>query len=139
MAKQNPVPELSRFEDHDVLLATIKVTNAGDGLSNALSVEPQEFHLGDKVYVVLETVVKRVEHEPMKDAPNARQRVHVLKTESASIADGQSVAAMLDNTKRLLALRKEQQEEEKGQSKLPGTKISDEPNGKDPARSENFE
>jgi len=125
MAKPNPVPTLSRFEGRDVLAATIRVTNAGDGLSAALSVAPQEFTLHEKVYVVLETEVSRVSYEDMKDG-GASQRVHVLKTSTASIADGQVVAALLDETRRLLALKREADAAAKGVMTLPGTGVRDE-------------
>jgi hypothetical protein len=123
--RSNPVPELSRFENHDVLSSTISVTNAGDGLSAALSVDPAEYQLGDTVFVVLETRVAKVTYTPSKDSPEARIRVHTLKTEHASVVDGQTVAGLLADTKRKLAEKAEAEEEAKGVQKIPGTKVTD--------------
>lgn len=126
MAKTNPVPELSRFEGRDVLDATIAVTKAGDGLSKDLSVRPHEFSLHETVYVVLETSVSKVSYVDHPDNEEASRRVHTLVTRNASVVDGQAVAELLAETKRKLALKREQDEEAKGVMKLGGMAIADE-------------
>jgi len=122
--KKNPIPELSRFEDRDVLASTINVTKAGAGLSDALSVEPQEFHEGDTVYLVLQTTVTEVRHRGIKDI-DALERRHVLETVLGSIVDGQAVAKLLDETKRKLAIRREEEAEARGVTTLPGVGVRD--------------
>lgn len=124
--KKNPIAGLKRFEGRDVLASTIKVTNAGDGLSEALSVDPAEYELHDTVYVVLECEVSRVSYEDMPKVEGASRRVQTLKTQHAAIVDGQAVAAMLAETKRKIAIKREQDEAEKGIIKLPGTSVEDE-------------
>jgi hypothetical protein len=99
---KNPVPELSTFEGRDVLQSTIKVTKAGDGLSAALGVDPNEYHIGDKVYVVLETTVGRVGYEEIKDTGCFR-RVHTLDTEAGTIVAGELVADVLAEQRRKIA------------------------------------
>lgn len=126
MSKANPVPELSRFEGRDVLDATIAVTKAGDGLSKDLSVRPQEFKQHDTVYVVLETSVSKVSYIDHPDNDDASRRVHTLVTRNASVVDGQVVAELLNETKRKLALKREEDEAAKGIMKLDGTKVADE-------------
>lgn len=97
MAKQSRSSKsgLAKFEGQDVLASRIKVGKAGDGLSKALEVEPTEFHHGDRVFVVLETVVGNVEFPPLKDV-DGLARLHRLDTTLATIVDGQLVAEMLD-------------------------------------------
>lgn len=89
---------LHDFEGADVLQATIKVTNAGDGLSQAMHVEPEEFRLGDTVYLVIEATVSRVNYEEIKDT-EALKRVHTLKAGTATMVDGTLVAGVLDEQK----------------------------------------
>ena len=125
MAKANPIPTLSRFEGRDVLASTIKVTNAGDGLSAALSVDPHEFAQHERIYVVLETDVSKVTYEDMPGVDGASRRVHVLKTIHASVVEGQAVAELLAETKRLLAQRREDELAAKGVLVIPGTGVSD--------------
>jgi hypothetical protein len=61
----------------------------------------------------------------MAKMEGARQRVHTLKTVHAAIADGQTVSELLAETKRLLAIQREEAEEAKGILKLEGTKVAD--------------
>lgn len=85
---------LSPFEGADVLQATIKVTNAGDGLSEALAVDLVPLHQGDTIYVVLETVVSKITYEPIKDV-EALKRVHTLKATAGTIVDASLVAEVM--------------------------------------------
>jgi hypothetical protein len=130
--KKNPVPELDRFEGRDVLDATIQVTKAGDGLSKDLSVRPQQFKQHETVYVVLETRVSKVTYADHPDNENASRRVHTLVTANASIVDGQAVASMLAETKRLLAKKAEADRAAKGIITLPETSVTEEGGGKRP-------
>jgi len=75
---------LSPYEGLDVVQASIKVTNAGDGLSTAINVDPVEYHVGDVVHVVLETVVARVSYETVKDT-DVLKRVHTLRAGNGTI------------------------------------------------------
>lgn len=90
---------LTPFDGKDVLSAGIAIRNAGDGLSEALSVDPQEFHHGEKVYVVLECEVDKVRFDPVKDSDGLR-RVHVFKAGTATIVDESIVATQLDDQRR---------------------------------------
>jgi hypothetical protein len=78
--------DLGTFDGADVRSATIAVTNAGDGLSKAMKVEPEIFHLGDRVYVVLECEVSKISHVPIDDGADL-SRVHVLRAGNATIVD----------------------------------------------------
>lgn len=78
---------LSEFEGSEVVEATIKVTNAGDGLSEALGIEPVEYHQHETVYVLLETTVARVSYEPTKKGSALLKRVHTLQANTGTIVD----------------------------------------------------
>ena len=81
--------KLTAFEGEEVLGTTIKITNAGDGLSKAMSIDFQE----------------------LKDADGA-MRVHVLKAGRATMVDGKLVADVLDEQDKRL-------EEAAGVQRLP--------------------
>lgn len=89
---------LPQFENRDVVRTSIAVTNAGDGLSEAVGIEPQVFHLGDVVHVVLECEVTRVNHRPIRDT-EVLERVHTLKAGTATIVEPDAVADMLREQK----------------------------------------
>lgn len=93
--------QLQDFEGKSVHSSTIKVTNAGDGLSKAMAVEPHEFHQGDKVYLVIEGEVARVSFDPVsKDLLSGPQvRVHTVKAGTATLVDHGLVAKVLDEQK----------------------------------------
>lgn len=115
---------LTPFEGLDVVGTSIKVTNAGDGLSAALKVDPAEYELNETVYVVLETQVADVHFPPSKDNGDARVRVHVLKAGLATVVEGSKVKALLSAQKKKL-------EAAEGVSRLPGLDEDDEPKGDD--------
>lgn len=80
---------LSPFDGQPVTRSAIAVTRAGDGLSEALKVDPAEFHLGQEVYVVLRTTVARVNFDPADKANPEGDLVrrHTLRAEDATILD----------------------------------------------------
>lgn len=84
--------QLTPFDGKPVVRTTIAITNAGDGLSDALGIDPQEFHHGDKVYVVLECEVAKVAHIPVdKDTPGILLRQHTLRAGVGTIVDADLV------------------------------------------------
>lgn len=105
--------QLTPFEEHDVVGATISITNAGDGLSDAMKIEPREFEHGETVHVVLETTVSKVRFDPSKDDPEDLIRVHVLKAGLATIVEGSAVSGALTAQRKKL-------EEAEGVHQLPG-------------------
>lgn len=103
MAKRTTlVPNpLGDFDGKPVLATGIKITNAGDGLSQALSVDPQIIHHDQRIYVVLEAECTNVAFPPVKDT-NGVVRLHTLKAGAATIVDAALVADVLDRQKRRL-------------------------------------
>lgn len=89
---------LTPFEGLPVTRTTVKVTNAGDGLSQAMKVDPAELHQGDRVYLVLECEVAKVTHEPVdrEDPRGPQARVHTLRAGRATLVDADLVRGVLD-------------------------------------------
>lgn len=103
--------DLTPFEGREVLRTSIAITRAGDGLSEALKVEPREFHHGETVYVVLECTVAKVQHVPLdKDDPfGPLTRVHTLAAGTATIVDEELVQAHIaEQAERNLRAREEE-------------------------------
>lgn len=85
---------LPEFEGSDVFAASMKITKAGDGLSDALEVAPVALHVGDEVFFVLKGVVDQVNHRPLKKTEGL-QRVHTISTVDITQVDESAVSKML--------------------------------------------
>jgi hypothetical protein len=103
---------LKPYEDRDVVASTIKIVRAGDGLSEALTVDPVEYHVGDEVHVVLRTECTKVTYEPVKDTDVLR-RVHTLSTAFGTIVDEAFAKAVLAEQQLII-------EKAKGIQRIPG-------------------
>lgn len=81
--------DLPDFEGLPVVLSTIALRNAGDGLSAAMKVEPVAYHKGDIVDVLTRCVVIDVQHPPVnKDDPGGPcARKHIFRAGTATIID----------------------------------------------------
>jgi len=55
--------DLPDFEGEPVSRSLVRVTKAGDGLSEALKLSPEPIHLNEKVYLLLETSCAQVNHK----------------------------------------------------------------------------
>ena len=89
---------------------------AGDGLSQAMKVDPQLLHQGDTVYVVMECKVGPVSFDPIKDSETECERKHVLRAGAATIVDGTLVKTAVEaQTAKIIAA----EEERKGIQQLP--------------------
>jgi len=113
--RTNDPHALEPFEGQDVIGAKVAITKAGDGLSDALAVEPAAFPLGSKLYVVLEVNVEKVRYVPVKDT-GSLVREHTLAAQGATFVDAELVAGLIDQTKELVRKRKE---EEAGIQSIP--------------------
>lgn len=91
---------LHPFEDRDVLQSSMRITRAGDGLSTALNIDPVEYHVGDRLYVLLECEVAKLTFEEIKDT-EAFRRVHVLAAGVGTILDDAYAAGAIAEQKRL--------------------------------------
>lgn len=108
--------KLGEFEGSPVTKATIKVTNTGDGLSQAMKIDPQRLHKGDTVYVVMECVVGPVSFDPIKNSTTECVRKHVLKAGAATLVDGALVKQAVEAQTAIIL---EHREKAKGIEHLP--------------------
>lgn len=103
------MPNLGEFEGRAVTKTTISVRNAGDGLSQAMKVDPQLLHQSDTVYVVMECKVGPVQFDPIKDSETECERKHVLRAGAATIVDADLVkGAVAAMTEKIIAKREEE-------------------------------
>lgn len=86
---------LAPFEGRDVIATGVEMPGASGGLNKALAVSALELHHGEKAYLILETEVVKVRHDPVKDT-DCLQRVHVLRVENATTIDEGAVREALD-------------------------------------------
>jgi len=111
--------DLGVFEDRTITKTTIAMRNAGDGLSQAMAIDPQLLHQGDTVYVVMECKVGPVSFDPIKDSETECVRKHVLRAGAATIVDAHLVKAAVEaQTAKIVEAR----EKEKGIQQLPTDK-----------------
>lgn len=96
MAKSKADAVLQQFEGTDVARSSVKITKAGDGLSDALKVDPIVLHRGDEVYFVLRGKVRYVAFPPEKKDSVTVMRQHVIDTEDIAIVDEAEVAKLLE-------------------------------------------
>jgi hypothetical protein len=97
---------LSPFEGQDVLGSGIEIPNAAGGLQQALKIDPQEFHHGDKRYVVLEVDCEKVRFDPIKDTAGLR-RVHVFSAKGATFVDADLVSKHVEDQRDRILRAKE--------------------------------
>jgi hypothetical protein len=108
---------LGQFDGRDIVTASIKVTNAGDGLSQAMTIEPKQYHIGDVVTVVLECEVSSIDFKPIKDT-DVLARVHTLRAGIATVVENSFAKDVLDKQRK-------KNDEAKGIQALP---LDDDPN-----------
>lgn len=107
MASDTAPTDLGQFEGATVVRSTIALRNAGDGLSEALQVDPALLHIGDTVYVVMETRVSSIEFPELSpDTPNLVERKAVLRAGTALLADDDLVGGMIDKQKERVQARR---------------------------------
>lgn len=87
---------LTGFEGRQVIGVGVEIPGAGGGLRDALTVDPQEFHYGETVFVVVEGRVGKLRFDPVKDAGDVVRRVHVLDVVGAVIVERATVEALLE-------------------------------------------
>lgn len=108
--------DLPQFEGMPVVASAVRITRAGDGLSEALKLEPQELHHGQEVWFVLHGTISRVSHDPVPKADGILQRVHTVRADEVAMVGQEDVKDLLDREReRVLALK----EQAAGITRLP--------------------
>lgn len=108
-------PVLPDYDGRTVASTTIKVTNAGDGLSQGMAIAPHILPVRSKGYLVLEFDVKGHYH---KDLPGTEFLVleQVLKAGTAVLVDADLVKPLIDQQAERIRLA---DEAKKGINRLP--------------------
>lgn len=97
---------LPDYEGREVVHASMKITRAGDGLSEALQLAPVALHHGDEVHLVLKGRVIDVQHPLLKSTDDDEDRLvrkHVVETQEITIVDEDDVEAALNQAAERLA------------------------------------
>lgn len=103
---------LPGFEGATVTTAAVKITNAGDGLSEALEVEPKALHLGDEVSYVIRGTVAQVAHKTINGKVTRVQTVKA--TEVAELPENIAEGLIEQAAERISKLR----DEKSGQTRI---------------------
>lgn len=89
----------TKFESQPITGSSIVITKAGDGLSDALKVDPVELHHGETVYFVLRGKVRSIGFPPetvRQGIPSKNLvRQHTIDTTDIAIVEEAAVAQML--------------------------------------------
>lgn len=96
-------PALPTFEEMPVNNATVRITRAGDGLSEALKIEPKALHLGDECYYVLRGTVVQVNHQEKDEVIT---RVHTVAADQITEVEPDVANKMLQAAAEDLERRK---------------------------------
>lgn len=108
---------LDDFEGMTVASAVVKVTKAGDGLSEAMRLDPEAIPHGEEIYLVLKGVVAKVGYEPIPGADTLLRRVHTVVAKEVARVPAQAVIDLLAaEAERVLLLK----EKEAGVQRLAG-------------------
>lgn len=122
--------DLGKFEGAPVVMTTVAVTKAGDGLSDALGIDPMVIKRGWRGRVVMDVVADSVTFTPVdknqRDNPKAAlARKVTLAAETVSVLQvGESAhvdQVLADQRERVAAAREAERLEETGEERIPGT------------------
>jgi hypothetical protein len=112
--------KLPPFETNDVVGTRVKITGAGDGLSEALKVAPRALQHGEEVTYLLRGVVKEIDFP--QDKEGDVWRVHTVKTSSIIQVDEDTANELLQAAAEELQRRRAAAE---GQDPLPEAEPED--------------
>jgi hypothetical protein len=129
---------LPKFEGKQVIAARVKIAKAGDGLSDALDIEPVALRNGDVVYYVLRGVVSQVNHRPASaDLASMLVRQHTIDCTGITTIEPEVAEQMIADAEAAIAAHQEaerereerEREEAEGIQRLPGVDDADDPEG----------
>lgn len=96
--------KLGTYRGHEIVGAAMKLTNAGDGLSKAMSLAPVDLDFGQRVHVIIEAVVTEHGLKPAitGDLHGPLRVVSTLRAEAATIVENSTVAKLMEKHKAAL-------------------------------------
>lgn len=116
---------LPSFEGLPVVRSAVRITRAGDGLSEALKLDPRALHRGEEVFFVLKGTVDQVNFRPVSQEEDGLLiRVHTVRASEIALVDAGQVEHFLQSERLRI---KRLQDEAAAREPLPG--IDDEPAG----------
>lgn len=86
---------LKRFEGKPVASSTIRVTKAGDGLSEALRLDPVALKHEQEVYLVLRGIVRQVNYRPIAGSDGILTRQHTVEASAVAMVTREAVEDFL--------------------------------------------
>lgn len=99
--------ELPEFEGQEVEASQIRITNAGDGLSEALKIAPRALHHGDDVAILIRGKVTQINHKTAgKGEDEHLIRVHTISATAATELEMDHATKILTAAADNLARRK---------------------------------
>lgn len=107
---------IEQYQGHDVVRDEIKVTNTGDGLTQSMKIEKQEFEFGGRYFVVMETTCIGQGFKPLGDDVDYLVRETKLRAGTALIVDESLVKKLIEEQ---AARIQKQADEEAGREQLP--------------------
>lgn len=117
-----------------VVAMKIIISNTGDGLSDSMSVEPQDFALNSSAVCALRLTCVEVRYAPVsKDTPNLLQKVIKFRAGDAAFVDESAVDAELARAAEQRREAKEAREGVRTLFKGNGADLFDEADFYDPA------
>lgn len=88
--------KLGKHDGKEIIGCGVAVRNAGDGLSQALEVEPVIIKDGTRVFILMEGKVEGVDYKPVKNNEFKTIRVHIVKAGTATLVDKEFAQELLD-------------------------------------------
>lgn len=93
MSATDTTTPLDSFEGMPVLAVGIELPRAAGGLQDALAVDPDTWHVGDDVTIILRGPCQKVRYEAIT---GGLRRVHVFGVEKATVVDHDFANGVLD-------------------------------------------
>lgn len=109
---------LPAFEGMPVVRSAVRITRAGDGLSEALRLDPRALHRGDEVFFVLKGEVDQVNFRPVsREEDDVLSRVHTVRASEIALVSREDVEHLLQSERLRL---KHLEDEAALRAPLPG-------------------
>lgn len=86
---------LPKFEGKVVAESSMRLTNAGDGLSKEMKIAPRALKIGARVAFIGTGVVAHVDHRPVSKQSDLLDRQHTVRAELVTIVDPADVEGPL--------------------------------------------
>ncbi len=115
---------MKKFEGKEVVATSVVIAGAGDGLSAALQIDPDEIHQGDVRYYLLKTHCEKVQFVPAGGSEKLLDRKHTMKTdEITTVPESMAEPTIAEARERIEEAQAEaarEEERKRGVERIPG-------------------